>query len=400
MTSSSLRNTRSTKVAVVGAILVALTAAGCSKSSTGSATPAGGSSNTSAAAAAAASCASSPSASPDPATQPVAFNNANLTELDQALACALKGKSLSGVNIAMVVNVAADYWNAGKTGFAAGCKAIGLSSSDCTFFAPPNGTLTEQNSELETLRSQGVTGYSISAIDPASAKGTIATDVANNVNVLAIDSPLPGTAAASLYLGTVNYDAGFEAGTEMKAALGSAGGKVAILVGSLTAANATGRIAGFEAAIKGSGITVVQKVNDNLSASTAQTDAETILANNTGINGLYGVYSYDGPALAQAVVTAKKTGTVKIVCDDSDTQTLGFISSGVISGTVVQMPYEQGYTGAYILAAEHVLGTAATMALVKPYLESDGSTLSSGVGLITNADLSSYKALETQLGIG
>jgi len=385
-------------VALAAAVTVVLGVAGCSKSATGSTASAGV--PAASATAAVAACGSSPSASPDPANDPVAFNNANLTELDAALACALKGKSLSGVNIAMVVNVAADYWNAGQTGFKAGCKAIGLSSSDCTFFAPPNGTLTEQNSELESLRSQGITGYSISAIDPASAKGTIATDVSNGVDVLAIDSPLPGTAAASLYLGTDNYSAGFEAGTEMKTALGSAGGKVAILVGSLTAANATGRIAGFEAAIKGSNITVVQKVNDNLSASTAQTDAETILANNSGINGLYGVYSYDGPALAQAVLTAKKTATVKVVCDDSDTQTLGFINSGAISGTVVQMPYEQGYTGAYLLAAEHVLGTAATMALVKPYLESDGSTLSSGVGLITGSDLSAYKALEAQLGIG
>jgi ribose transport system substrate-binding protein len=392
-TANSSRST----VALAAAVMVVLGVAGCSKSGTG--TAAAASVPAASASAAVAACGSSPSATPDPAGNPVAFNNANLGELDQTLACALKGKSLSGVNIAMVVNVAADYWNAGEVGFKAGCKAVGLPSSDCTFFAPPNGTLTEQNSELETLRSQNITGYSISAIDPASAKGTIATDVANGINVLAIDSPLPGTAAASLYLGTDNYAAGFEAGNEMKAALGSAGGKVAILVGSLTAANATGRIAGFEAAIKGSNITVVQKVNDNLSASTAQTDAETILANNTGINGLYGVYSYDGPALAQAVLTAKKTGTVKVVCDDSDTQTLGFISSGAISGTVVQMPYEQGFTGAYILAAEHVLGTAATMELAKPYLESDGSTLSSGVGLITNSDLSAYTSLETQLGI-
>ena len=390
------KSSRST-AALAAAVMVVLGVAGCSKSSTG--TTAAASVPAASATAAVAACGSSPSATPDPASNPVAFNNANLGELDQALACALKGKSLSGVNIAMVVNVAADYWNAGQVGFKAGCKAVGLPSGDCTFFAPPNGTLTEQNSELETLRSQNITGYSISAIDPASAKGTIATDVSNGVNVLAIDSPLPGTDAASLYLGTDNYAAGFEAGTEMKAALGSAGGKVAILVGSLTAANATGRIAGFEAAIKGSDITVVQKVNDNLSASTAQTDAETILANNAGISGLYGVYSYDGPALAQAVLTAKKTGTVKVVCDDSDSQTLGFISSGAISGTVVQMPYEQGYAGAYILAAEHVLGTAATMALVKPYLESDGSTLSSGVGLITSSDLGAYKALESQLGI-
>jgi len=380
-------------VALSATALLALTAAACSKSPTGSNTAGGASTGASVAA----NCMSSPTDSPNPATNPVGFNQANLADLDKALKCAISGKDLGSVNIAMVVNVAAAYWKAGQTGFLKGCADLGINSSKCTYFAPPNGQLTEQTSELETLGSQGVTGYSISAIDPATAKGIIATDTGKGVDVLAIDSPLPGTAAASLYLGTVNYDAGFAAGTEMKKVLNGTG-KVAILVGSLTAANATQRIAGFKAAI-GSGISVVQTVNDNLSASTATSDAETILANNPDVNGLYGVYSYDGGALASAVTTAHKTATVKIVSDDSDPDTLAAINSGVISGTIVQMPYEQGYTGAYILAAEKVLGKDATMNIIKPYLNSDGTTLSSGVGVITKDDISQYNALASSLGI-
>jgi ribose transport system substrate-binding protein len=379
-----------TKIRITAACAAALlvaSAAACSKNgSGGSSTPAAGTSGSSGAAAPAALAGS------------VTFNQDNLAKLDAALKSALAGKDLSGVNIAMVVNVAADYWKAGQVGFQKGCADLGLSSSKCTYFAPPNGKLTEQNSEMETLRSQGITGYSISAIDPTSAAGTIHTDVSKGVSVLAIDSPLPGTDAASLYLGTPNYTAGQQAGEAMKQVLGGKG-KVAILVGSLTAANATQRIQGFEDALKGSGITVAQKVNDNLSAATATSDAEAILANNPDVNGLYGVYSYDGPALAQAVQSAGKTSSVHIVSDDSDSQTLGFIKSGVISGTVVQMPYQQGYTGAYILTAEKVLGKDATMAIVKPYLESDGSTLSSGVGLVTASDLADYQALEAKLGI-
>jgi ribose transport system substrate-binding protein len=372
---------RTITLAACSAIL-ALSAAACSKSPGGSSAPAAG------------------SGTPPQTTLSgsVTFNQANLGKLDTALKSALAGKDLSGVNIAMVVNVAADYWKAGQVGFEKGCADLGLPSAHCTYFAPPNGKLTEQSSELETLRSQGITGYSISAIDPTSAAGTIHTDVSHGVNVLAIDSPLPGTDAASLYLGTPNYTAGFQAGTAMKQVLGGKG-KVAVLVGSLTAANATQRIQGFQDALKGTSITIAQKVNDNLQASTATSDAETILANNPDITGLYGVYSYDGPALAQAVQSAGKTASVRIVSDDSDAQTLQFISSGVISGTVVQMPYQQGYTGAYILAAEKVLGKDATMAIVKPYLESDGSTLSSGVGLVTKSDLSAYQSLQSQLGI-
>jgi ribose transport system substrate-binding protein len=107
----------------------------------------------------------------------------------------------------------------GQTGFLKGCSDPGISTSKRTFFAPPNGKLTEQDSELETLRSQGITGYSISAIDPASAAGTIATDTKSGISVLAIDSPLPDTDAASLYLGTPNYAAGFQAGSATKQVL-------------------------------------------------------------------------------------------------------------------------------------------------------------------------------------
>jgi ribose transport system substrate-binding protein len=380
-------------LAAIPAVAALSLAAACSSSSTSSAPAA-----TSAPAASSAPAATSASAAPVSLSGSLAFNQTSLAKLDAALAAALKGKSLSAVNIAMVVNVAADYWKAGQVGFLAGCKAVGLSSSKCTYFAPPTGKLTEQDSELETLRSQGITGYSISAIDPASAKGTIATDMSKGLFVLPIDSPLTGTAAAGLYLGTPNTTAGFQAGMAMKQLLNGTG-KVAILVGSLTAANATQRIAGFEQAIAGTNITVVQKVNDNLSPSTAQSDAETILANNPDVNGLYGVYSYDGPALATAVQSAHKVGSVAIVSDDSDSQTLGFINSGVIGGTVVQMPYQQGFTGAYILTAEKVLGTAATMAIVKPYLSTDGYTLSSGVGLVTKSDISSYNSLLSSLGI-
>jgi ribose transport system substrate-binding protein len=388
--------TKKRSLTALSAVALLALLAACSSSSSGGS---GGSSppaTTSSAPAAATS--SAPAAAPVTLSGSVKFNQTKLAQLDAKLKSAMAGKNLSAVNIAMVVNVAADYWKAGQVGFEKGCGALGISKKDCTFFAPPNGKLTEQTSELETLHSQGITGYSISAIDPTSAAVTIKSDMGSGIFVLPIDSPLPGTAAAGLYLGTPNFTAGFTAGTAMKQLLHGKG-KVAVLVGSLTASNATQRIAGFVAALKGTTITIAQKVNDNLQASTATTDAETILANNPDVTGLYGVYSYDGPALAQAVQSAGKQSTVSIVSDDSDPQTLQFVKSGVIGGTVVQMPYEQGYTGAFILAAEKVLGSAATMAIIKPYLSSDGSTLSSGVGLVTKSDLPGYQALEAKLGI-
>ncbi|WP_073501815.1 substrate-binding domain-containing protein [Actinacidiphila paucisporea] len=371
--------------AVVLAVMVG--AAACSKSGAGSGSDSGS----------AAGGTGSASNAPAAAIQgDITFNDANLAKLDDALKAALAGKDLSKLDEAMVVNVAVDYWNAGKIGFNKGLKDLGVKG---TYQAPANGRLDQQLSIIQTLRGQGITGLSVSAIDPTAIKAPIASANSAGIPVLAIDSPLPKEDGAALYLGTPNYQAGQKAGEAMKQALGGKG-QVVILVGSLTTSNAVERIQGFEDAIKGTGIKVAQKLSDGMDAAKALTNAQTAIQTNPNINGLYGVYSYDGPSAGQAVQAAGKTGRVKIVSDDSDPQTLKFVKSGVIQATVLQEPYQQGYTGAYLLAALKVLGKQATLDLVKPYLESDGSTISSGVGLVTQSNLSDYQAKLTQLGIG
>lgn len=326
----------------------------------------------------------------------ITFNDANLAKIDAALKTALAGKDLSKIDQAMVVNVAVDYWNAGKVGFKKGLSDLGVKG---TYQAPANGRLDQQLSIIQTLRGQGITGLSVSAIDPTAIKAPIASANKAGIPVLAIDSPLPKEDGASLYLGTPNYQAGQKAGMAMKQALGNKG-QVVVLVGSLTTSNAVERIQGFEDALKGTDIKVVQKLSDGMDASKALTNAQTAIQTNPNINGLYGVYSYDGPSAGQAVQAAGKSGRVKIISDDSDPQTLKFIKSGTIQATVVQQPYQQGYTGAYLLTAFKVLGKEATLKIVQPYLESDGTTLSSGVGLVTGDNLSDYQAKLKDLGIG
>jgi ribose transport system substrate-binding protein len=326
----------------------------------------------------------------------ISFNDANLAKLDAVLKAALADKDLSKLNEAMVVNVAVDYWNAGKIGFNKGLSDL---KTKGVYQAPANGRLDQQMSIIQTLRGRGITGLSVSAIDPTAIKAPIASAKKAGVPVLAIDSPLPKEDGADLYLGTPNYQAGQKAGEAMKEALGGKG-QVVILVGSLTASNAVQRIQGFEDTLKGSGIKVVQKLSDSMDASKALSNAQTSFQTNPNVNGIYGVYSYDGPSAGQAVQAAGKARKIKIVSDDSDPQTLKFIQSGTIQATVVQQPYQQGYTGAYLLAALKVLGNDATMKLVRPYLENDGTTLSSGVGLVTQANLADYQAKLRALGIG
>ncbi|TDT95370.1 monosaccharide ABC transporter substrate-binding protein (CUT2 family) [Streptomyces sp. 846.5] len=378
-------STRSKKLAVVGtALLLALGAAACSK--TGAA---GG--GTSAAASGGTSSAPAVTLSGD-----ISFNDANLTKLDAAIKAALAGKDLSKLDEAMVVNVAVDYWNAGKVGFNKGLSDLGIKG---TFQAPANGRLDQQLSIIQTLRGQGITGFTVSAIDPTAIKAPIASANSAGIPVVAIDSPLPAEDGSALYLGSLNEQLGEKAGEAMKQVLNNQG-EVVILTGSLTASNSLERIAGFKKALEGSNIKITQTLNDATDASKALSNASTSFQTDPNVKGLYGVYSYDGPAAGQAVQSAGKTGAIKVIASDSDAQTLKFIQSGVVQATVLQQPYQQGYTGAYLLAAFKVLGKDATLALVKPYLESDGTSLSTGAGVVTQSNITAYQAMLTQLGIG
>ena len=380
-------STRSKKLAVVAtALLLALGASACSK------TGAAGSGSTSAAAAAGGTS-SAPAVT---LSGDISFNDANLTKLDAAIKTALAGKDLSKLDEAMVVNVAVDYWNAGKVGFNKGLSDLGIKG---TFQAPANGRLDQQLSIIQTLRGQGITGFTVSAIDPTAIKAPIASANSAGIPVVAIDSPLPAEDGSALYLGSLNEELGEKAGEAMKQVLNNQG-EVVILTGSLTASNSLERIAGFKKALEGSNIKITQTLNDGTDASKALSNASTSFQTDPNVKGLYGVYSYDGPAAGQAVQSAGKTGAIKVISSDSDAQTLKFIQSGVIQATVLQQPYQQGYTGAYLLAAFKVLGKDATLALVKPYLESDGTTLSTGAGVVTQSNIADYQAMLTKLGIG
>ena len=113
------------------------------------------------------------------------------------------------------------------------------------------------------------------------------------------------------------------------------------------------------------------------------------------------MYSYDGGAAGQAVQASGSKGKVTIeVSDDGESNTVADVKSGLIAASILQRPYDQGYMLAYVLAADKVLGQSATMALVKPYFDSSGgNTLSTGVGVMTQANISNFLTFWNGIGL-
>ena len=312
---------------------------------------------------------------------PPTFNDTKLFGLRDALYNAMKGKNLSKVNTWMVVNILATYWVAGKNGDARAAKELGIAAH---YEGPPQGQLTKQVSMYQTLASTGANGLFTSVIDPSSEARILNDAVKKGVNLVAIDSPVPSSVHALIYVGTPNYTAGEAAGKAMMKALPQ-GGDVAILTGSLTAPNALQRIAGFKAALKGSNVHVATVQNDKGSAATASSNANTVLASMSNVKGIYGVYSYDGPAAAVAVKSKNEIGQIKVVADDTEPGTIAGLKNGTVYASIIQQPYMQGYLGAYLTAAMEVLGKQEVAKIMKPF-ETNG-TISTGVGTLTKANL-------------
>ncbi len=375
----------------------ALALAACSSPSNSSSSSAPASS--AAASSAAASAAASASASSGGASSIVgssAFNDANLKALTTKIQTAIGSKSLSGVKIAMITNGNASYWNEAKAGWNDAMKWLGGKGATGEFTEPTSSTASVQVSLLETLTSQGYTGWGVSAVTSASVTTPIAQAVSKGVSVVAYDSPLPD-AKTQLYIGTPNTTAGCDAGKAMTQAIGS--GDVVAISGSLTAANTQQRIAGFEQCA-GSGVKVVQTLNDNQDVNTAVSDLQAAIQANPNIKGIYAVYSYDGGAAGQAVQASGSTGKVTIVSDDGESNTVSDVKSGLIAASILQRPYYQGYMLAYVLAADKALGQTTTMALVKPYFDSSGGdTLSTGVGIMTQANISDFLNFWSGIGL-
>ena len=384
-----------TAIGVGAGALLALTACSSSSSTTSTAPATSAAASTSATASASAAA----TASSGGATSIVgssSFNDAALQQLTTKIQGAIGSKSLSGVKIAFVTNGNSSYWNEAKAGWNAAMKWLSTKGASGTFQEPTASEASVQVSLLETDSAQGYTGWGVSAVTASSLTTPIAQAVAKGLSVVAYDSPLPGT-AAQLYIGTPNTTAGCDAGKAMTQAIGS--GDVVAISGSWTAANTQQRVAGFEQCA-GSGIKVVQKINDNQDVATAVSDLQAALQANSSIKGIYAVYSYDGGAAGQAVTSASDVGKVTIVSDDGESDTVADVKSGVIAASILQRPYYQGFMLAYVLAADKVLGQSATMALVKPYfVAGPGNTLSTGVGVMTKANEGDFASFWSSIGI-
>ena len=248
------------------------------------------------------------------------------------------GNPTGNLRLAFVTNNTSDFWTIARKG----TEKADNEFNDVTveFRLPGDGTAAEQKRLLDDLLAKGVDGIAVSPVDPENQTQTL-NETAKRVLVVTQDSDAPRSDRA-FYVGTDNVEAGRVAGGLIKQALPQ-GGKIMLFVGKLDARNAQERLQGIRETLQGSNVEILDVRTDDTDRVRAKSNVSDTLVRHPDVVGLVGLWSYNGPAILNAVRDANKVGQVKIVAFDEEDDTLNGVKEGAIFATVVQQPFEFGY---------------------------------------------------------
>jgi ribose transport system substrate-binding protein len=262
-----------------------------------------------------------------------------------ALACK-KGEHAAGApgsyRFAFVTNNSSDFWNIGEKGLRKAEKDLGVRVD---MFRPLKGEVADQQRFLEDIMVQGYDGVAISPINP-DAMTEVFQRVAARMPLVTTDSDAPKS-GRKVYVGTDNVEAGQVAGNTALAALAAAHvtkGKVALFVGRMDMQNAIERKQGLDRTLgKAAGLEILPVFLDHADRALAKKNVEDALARYPDLVLAIGIWSYNGPCLADAVRASARQQKPVLVVFDEEEETLKAVKDGLIAATIVQRPFEFGY---------------------------------------------------------
>lgn len=281
------------------------------------------------------------------------------------------------ITVAVVPKVAVPFFDDCNTGAAEAAKELGVKYQ---WVVPANTQGSTQVKIIEDLMARHVDGIAISVNEPKSVEGIIKQATDAGIKVLTFDSD-SANSGRSMYIGTINKQAGVTMGNAMAEALGGKG-EVAIVTGQLGASNLNERIDGVKEALQAYPdikIVATEGTEDDLARAVSVTEA--LLRGHPNLAGIFGISQVGGPAVAKVLAQqefADKKGNLKVYAFDDLPDTIKGVKEGFINGIMVQRPVTMGK-----LAVEHLV------AQIKGE-ETDPKDIDTGVTVVTADNLGSY----------
>lgn len=236
-----------------------------------------------------------------------------------------------------------EFFNAVKYGWKWAGEKLGVKTS---YVGPAEFDLNAQVAAFEQAIARKPKGIAVFAVDPVLTP-SINKAVEAGIPVVTVIGDQPDSKRLA-YVGSNQYDLGFMGGQRIAEAIGGEG-KVAILSIPGTAMF-DDRAAGYEAAFaQYPGIEVVQTGDTKADTVTAVNVAKDIMARFPDLAAFVGTDSTGGIGAGTAVKEAGKSGQVKVVAMDRNSDVLDLIDKDVLYGTVAQDDVDNPYWALLIL---------------------------------------------------
>ena len=224
-----------------------------------------------------------------------------------------------------------DYFYDHKLGMKLAGEALGVRTE---YVGPAEYDMQAVVTAFEqTLVKKGLKGVVVVGFEPV-LEPIINKAVGMGIPVVTVDADLPNSKRVA-FVGTGNYQAGYEGGRKMAELIGEKG-KVALMT-KVGQSNLEERIRGYKDALaRFPEIQIVQVVDTQSDPVIAAQVATAVLSKTTDLAAIGCVEAAGGNGAAVAVQEAKLTGKVKIVAMDRGNDVLELIAKGVISASVAQ----------------------------------------------------------------
>lgn len=281
------------------------------------------------------------------------------------------------ITIAVVPKVAVPFFDDCNTGAQEAADRLGVGYQ---WVVPQNTQGATQVKIMEDLIARNVSGIAISVNEPKSVEGVIKQAMDAGIKVVTFDSD-SANSGRSMYIGTINTEAGVTMGNSMAEALGGKG-KVAIVTGQLGASNLNERIDGVKKALEAYPeieIVAVEGTEDDLAKAVSVTEA--LLRANPDLAGIFGMSQVGGPAVAKVLAQkefADRKGVLKVFAFDDLPDTVQGVKDGFIDGIMVQRPVTMGRLAVENLVAQ-IKGEAGEI-----------KDIDTGVTVVNAGNLDSY----------
>ncbi|SKA95100.1 methyl-accepting chemotaxis protein/ribose transport system substrate-binding protein [Caloramator quimbayensis] len=234
----------------------------------------------------------------------------------------------------------AEFWNSIKQGIMYAKRELLNRNTKVDLIEIQDTTVENFNKALDNLISEGYDGISVvgyykemaAKINNAANKG---------IAVATFNGDVPESNRL-VFVGQNPYSAGLLSGEMMVKEI-KRDGKIGIITSSFNINDHQLRIKGFKESLsKGKNFNVVFEAEAHDNDEVAYKKTKQYLEENKDLNGIF-IAAGGISGVARAVVDMGLSGKVKIVCFDFIDSTLNYIKKGVISCSIGQDPFGQGY---------------------------------------------------------